>query len=509
MRFLLIWLVAASALGLAARADASWYQANSKHFIIYADATPEELRDYGTKLERFDQAVRMARAMDDPPLTDSNRLTIYQLRDPGELVRLTGDPSILGFYVAHARGSLAFVARKKARFKGDIDSDIVFFHEYAHHLMLQASTAALPEWLVEGSAEFLSTAQLNVDGTVTFGAAANHRAMGILALHHELPLTMMIKETYGDLTGWQTELVYARGWLLTHYLTFEPSRRGQLDRYVAGIQRGMTSLESANAAFGELATLDRELNRYAERKQLTGLVFTPDASKLSTVSVRPLTAAEAAMMPVRLRSEAGVTRKMAPTVAAQARKLAAPYPSDAFAQTALAEAEYDAKNYPAADAAADKALAADPRNVHALIYKGLARMELAKANPASANWAEVRSWFAKANRLDTENAEPLMLYYQTFMAAGAQPTDSATKGLLYALVLAPQDGQLRLLASRQLLKDGRAAEAKQAIAPLAFDPHGGALRDIAKKVVGDMDRGDSTGAVKLIDDWEKPVEKGN
>jgi len=112
MRFLLIWLVAASALGLAARADASWYQANSKHFIIYADATPEELRDYGTKLERFDQAVRMARAMDDPPLTDSNRLTIYQLRDPGELVRLTGDPSILGFYVAHARGSLAFVARK-------------------------------------------------------------------------------------------------------------------------------------------------------------------------------------------------------------------------------------------------------------------------------------------------------------------------------------------------------------------------------------------------------------
>ena len=154
-------------------------------------------------------------------------------------------------------------------------------------------------------------------------------------------------------------------------------------------------------------------------------------------------------------------------------------------------------------------MAADPKNVHALIYKGLARMELAKANPASANWAEVRSWFAKANRLDTENAEPLMLYYQTFMAAGAQPTDSATKGLLYALVLAPQDAQLRLLASRQLLKDGRAAEAKQAIAPLAFDPHGGALRDIAKKVVGDMDRGDSTGAVKLIDDWEKPVEKDN
>jgi len=102
-----------------------------------------------------------------------------------------------------------------------------------------------------------------------------------------------------------------------------------------------------------------------------------------------------------------------------------------------------------------------------------------------------------------------MLYYQSFMAAGAQPTESATKGLLYALVLAPQDGQLRLLASRQLLKDGRAAEAKQAIAPLAFDPHGGALRDIAKKVVGDMDRGDSTGAVKLIDDWEKPVEKDN
>jgi hypothetical protein len=49
-------------------------------------------------------------------------------------------------------------------------------------------------------------------------------------------------------------------------------------------------------------------------------------------------------------------------------------------------------------------------------------MKLAMAKPGSAaDWKSVRSWFAKANRLDTENAEPLILYYQSFVAAGERP----------------------------------------------------------------------------------------
>jgi hypothetical protein len=63
--------LAASLLAAAAPAHASWHEARSRHFIIYADADAGELNAYATKLERFDQAVRMARGMGDPPLTDA------------------------------------------------------------------------------------------------------------------------------------------------------------------------------------------------------------------------------------------------------------------------------------------------------------------------------------------------------------------------------------------------------------------------------------------------------
>jgi hypothetical protein len=134
-------------------------------------------------------------------------------------------------------------------------------------------------------------------------------------------------------------------------------------------------------------------------------------------------------------------------------------------------------------------------------------MELAKAKPAGTDWNEVRGWFVKANRLDTENAEPLMLFYKSFLAAGARPTDSATKGLLYALVLAPHDAEVRLMAVRELLIDGRVPEAKRAIEPLAFDPHSERSQGTAGKILTAIESGKPDAAVSLIDDWRKRRDK--
>ena len=105
-----------------------------------------------------------------------------------------------------------------------------------------------------------------------------------------------------------------------------------------------------------------------------------------------------------IRSKLGMERANAPRIAADARRLAASHGDDPFVQVALAEAEYDAENYAAAAAAADRALAADPNHVHALIYKGRAEMKLAAVKGAAADWARIRTWFTRANKLDTENA---------------------------------------------------------------------------------------------------------
>jgi tetratricopeptide (TPR) repeat protein len=503
MRRVLKFCLAASMLVGTTPARAAWQEAKSKHFIIVGDTDPNELGAYAQKLERFDQAVRMARGMNDPALADSGKLRIYFLKSANQLIDLTGGYGILGQYIGRASGSYAFVSKIKGKDERDFNSDIVFFHEYAHHLMLQNWAAALPTWFVEGFAEFLGTAKINDDGSVVLGGALNHRAYSVHANQHDLYFTEMLGGTPRGLTAWQMEIMYARGWLLTHYLTFEPSRRGQLDRYIAGIQQGQNGVDAARSAFGDLRKLENELDKYANAKEITGVVIRPDPAKVGTVSVRALSPAEAKLVPIRMRSDYGVSEQVAGIVAGKARRLAEQYPNDPFAQSVLAEAEYDADNYDASEQAADRALAANPNYVHALIYKGRAEMARAKKAPASVDWNKVRAFFAKANRLDTENAEPLMLYYRTFKEAKAAPTPSAVNGLLYAVVLAPQDNYLRWLAVRQLVMDNRLKEAKQLIAPMAFEPHSDRNRTVADQVLAAIDAGDSTKALGVIEEHEK------
>ena len=64
MRFGLYLTVAAAAI--ASPASAAWQQASSKHFVIYGDMPAAEMRDYATKLEKFDAAARLVRKMNDP-----------------------------------------------------------------------------------------------------------------------------------------------------------------------------------------------------------------------------------------------------------------------------------------------------------------------------------------------------------------------------------------------------------------------------------------------------------
>lgn len=502
-------LFAAVALWAASTpALAEWQSAKTRHFIIYADESPAELRDYALRLEQFDQAVRSARNMADPPLTDTGRLTIYVFKDVAAFSRLLEtSEGIFGLYGTRDSGAYAFVAKAKPHGPGEIDSDIVFFHEYAHHLMLQDSSSYYPPWLVEGFAEFLSTAVIDSNGKVTLGSAANHRSAGVYAPDHDLPVSALVGDSYRSLNGWQWELLYSRGWLLTHYLTFEPSRKGQLDLYISGIQSGKTPLESAKAAFGDLLKLDRDLDEYARRKSLSAIVVQTDPSKIGAIEIHPLAEAKAAVLPVQMQLAFGVSRATADRVAGQARRIAARFPNDATVLATLAQAEDEARDYSAASAAADRAIALDPTNIHALIYKGRALMDAGKASPDSADWDAIRGWFARANHVDPEDAEPLMLFYTTYKESGAAPTESAIKGILYALVLSPQNRKLRLLAVRQLLLDRRLAEAKADFAPLASDPHTRDFHDTAEDILQAMNSGDSTKALTLLDSWQAKNEK--
>jgi tetratricopeptide (TPR) repeat protein len=508
MRVLVAWLFAAALLALSGRADAAWYEAKSKHFIIYANDNPKRLQTFAERLERFDQAVRFVRQMDDPQLTDSQRLQVFVVGSEEAVARLIGSDYARGMYRSGVSGSFAFVARTAgSSFEvWNVNTEEIFFHEYAHHLQLQYSELALPTWVIEGFAEFFATTEIGKDGRITIGKYPAYRVAALLT-ESSPTFEQIVGSTYKRLSPLQVNVLYGRAWLLMHYLNFDKSRKGQLGKYTEDIQNGMTALDAARDAFGNLKQFDRDLTRYMHG-MLMGIVIKPGAISIGPVALRAIGPAEAAIMPVSIRSKRGVDDRTAPKVAADARKVAAAYPADPFVQSALAEAEYDAGKYSAADEAADRALAADPNNVHALIYKGRAQMMLGKASPRTAHWEGVRSWFIRANKIDTENAEPLMLYYRTFVEAGERPTKNAIDGLLYAVALAPKDEELRVNAVRQLLIDNHLAQAKSLFAPLAYQPHSSdQSSDLNAKVMAAISSGDAKAAISFIDEAGQPQKK--
>jgi hypothetical protein len=347
----------------------------------------------------------------------------------------------------------------------------VLFHEYAHHFLLSQSIVAYPAWLSEGYAEFVATARFPKEG-VMIGAPAQHRAYGLLD-SVKLPIRTLLAPT-ARMSALETDQLYGRGWLLTHYLIFDTERRKQLNPYLIALNQGRPPLEAAEQAFGDLKTLDRALDAYLRQRRMTVATISHSSLPKIDVAVRPLSAGERALVTMRMTSTRGVDGKTAAPLYVRAQKAAAPHANDPVAQGWLAEMAFDAGQDAAAEAAADRALAADARSVQALLYKGMVRLRrVAAAKTATGDkaWTEARSWIVKANRIDTDAAAPLLLYYDSFMLAGAPPSKSAVIGLHRAQELAPQDEALRFRSARQFLLDGDVANAKQTLRPLAFSPH--------------------------------------
>lgn len=458
-----------------AHAATEWREASTDHFIIYADAPDHWLRSFAERLEKFDSGLRYLRNMETLSPGHSNRLVIFVVANGTAVRKLCGANcnNVYGFYVPRVGGSIAVAPRDIfGASSRDFTPEVVLLHEYTHHFLLANSRGAHPRWLNEGFAEFNSTAEAAKDGSLCFGRAAQHRAYGLLS-GDKLRLETVLDPGTRKLGAQEQDRFYGRSWLLLHYLTFEETRRGQLATYVEAFNNGKTSLEAARTAFGNLAKLDRELDSYLDRRVLLCRKVSAENLTAGTMAIRPLTAGEAAMLPLRMRSDRGVDELQAAALVPEGRNAAKAFPNDAGAQVVLAGIEYDAGNLDEAEVAADRALAADPKAFRALLYKGriaVQRIENAQSNDAQA-WNEARTWFVKANALDHDDAAALYGFFMTFVQQGLQPNDNAAAALRRAFKLSPQDYELRWTYASYLLNSGETAEARLVLMPLAHDPH--------------------------------------
>ena len=505
-------LGAAMAMMLSASpAHAEWHEAKTNHFVLTIDDTAANARAFAERLERFDAALRRLYGVSDDPDQHNRPIQIFAFKEK-LFYETCGCILQLGYYQRRIQNSVIF-----SRHMPEIDqktkdgwwsSQTLILHEYAHHFANNNFPIAYPYWFSEGFAEFNATARFQPDGGVLIGYPANYRAAAIKSGGHLSPRQLFVPERYSF--GGNIDLLYGRGWLLTHYLMLKKERAGELGAYLDATNKGMDSLAAAERVFGDLKKLNAELDAYAKGALAPSLRVAPAGTTID-VTVRALTLGEAAMLPVYARVISGIQKGQRSSVASKAAKIASRFPADPVVQEQWAEAEMAAEHLDRADEAADAAIRLDPNRVGSLVVKGLvaeARLEETHSiDPAS--WNTSRGWFVRANRTNSNAALPLYHYYASFIRSKQAPTRASIKGLRRAQVLAPESSEPRVMLARQLLLDGDVAGTRSLLQPLAFSPHAKSDKNLLKQIIDLIDAGKIVEAKRLIEPMGKADEKSD
>jgi tetratricopeptide (TPR) repeat protein len=490
------WLLLLTA-GMAAPAHAQWHEAGSRRFVVYAAGKPEIARRMAEKLERLDAAMRAMRAMPDTDPGPANRLRVFVVTGMADVERLAGRQNVAGYYRPRAGASMIVVPRRdNADEETDLSADQVLFHEYAHHFMYRNFSGTVPGWFTEGFAEFFAPTKFERDGSALVGTPPLYRASSILALR-QMPLEQVLEPKPRRRTPEETNQFYGMGWLLVHYFTLEPERRLQLNAYLEAINSGKRSLDAARSAFGDLKLLDRALDRYKTAK-LMAFRIPAQMIQPGPITLRAMTPGESALMDLHIVSTNGVNKKQAATLLPRIQRAVADHGKDAWAMTVLAEAEFDVGNFAASLAAAEKAVALDPKSRRGHQYVGMARTALArsaeKPEEKAALLKAARQAIAAGNRLDPDDPIPMLLMYSSYRDDSTRtPHPSVVEALHYAQRLAPEDIGVRWMSMSERLRAGDLEQAKLLIAPMAYNPHAPADNP-AMKLLQLMEAGDLAGA---------------
>ncbi len=502
---------------------AEWREAETQHFRIVSSGEEKDLRKFAERLEYFHTLLRMATGTSET----SQRIVkvrVFLVPAIGDVKRLIGDSNsdVAGFYNPGNAGALAVVPRSTG--DGTFTGQVILFHEYAHHFMLQYAPAAYPSWYVEGFAEIAATASFERKGAITYGKPASHRQYELEGGRY--PVTAMIDGTYlkdrGTGRGWS----YGDAWLVTHYLTFSDTRRGQLRGYLNAINAGK-SPSAAAQVFGNLTDLQREIGIYLNGRSFPyrAVPIAPEA--IGEVALRTLGPAESALIDYTIELERQTSLPTAPPVPDPGNPAAADKPKDGadprddFEQRLakatqrraewltkldaianrhaadhagwqlLARAQCASEAFAACAAAADRALALHPADASAVSSKAEAAIALALKLPpderAPLVYAE-QARLLKAIASEPDNPLPLIAFYNSFSALGRGADADGLNALATAVLLVPQEEDLRINLAREYFARGRLNDARVLLGPLAYSAHNSSAAALAQAILEAIER---------------------
>lgn len=487
------------------QALSKWKEAESDHFLIYSDGDEKYLNKLSGRLEAVHYLLTIATGMQQPADGSIVKVKVFAVGDVADVRRLIGDPQspAAGYYDAQLAGALSVIPRDSGS-SGSFSAELILFHEYAHHFMLQYQAAVYPAWYVEGFAEIVGTASFERPGVITYGKAAKHRESE-LRYTKRYPAAKLVDGTFQKdkrgAEGWE----YGDAWALSHYLTFSDKRKGQLGAYLRAINSSQSFAE-ASKVFGNLNDLTREVNIYIEGGSFPYKTPALPVDVQKAPAIRPLTVTQAELLEDQIVMErlAQISTREEYDIWSKRREKegkplkqdydsyykektearskwmdglnarVARFANDPSAWTIKAHAECMSKDFAACQNSADRALALNPNSWEAQMRKGQALIGLAKEGPEAGRAAsakEGRKWVLKANASNPPAHEPLLYYYQSFAAEGKRAPDNALQSLQQVVNTIPQIGSTRLALGSELVARKQWVAARKTLIPLAFSPH--------------------------------------
>lgn len=337
LRRLRMLVIIASAAPAAQAAD--WQRLASPHFEMITDA---EARDAAKVLDRL-EAVRHV------------FLESIGGKAPAVPVRV--------FLFASERTFRKFEPRRAVRgfHQGGPDRDYIVLygatedtlraarHEYIH-VLLNHTSATLPMWLEEGTAELYSTVELNRAGALVGLPVIEHaRALARLEWIPAQPFAAATRDAALLNNSGHAGLFYAQAWALVHMLNFSPAWRTRLPRFVEMIDQGTPAGLAFEPAFG--APIERALAEakvYVRQGRFPSLpLAVPARPENPVLSSEPLDTARAALAQSELLLALGRSEAAASLLAPLA---ANPSASPAEVETALGLRALAARDTPSAKA---------------------------------------------------------------------------------------------------------------------------------------------------------------
>lgn len=467
-------------------AQAEWFEATSRNFIVYSEGSERDARDFAAKLERFNYVLRAYHHVTAPPAP--NKLRVFLMSSKNGVARMAEQPAssgIAGYYVPWARAQMLIGTRSRATTRtGDLDPESILLHEYTHHFMYRYFPATYPVWYSEGFAEFWGSTRFGENDLVEVGLPAEHRFNTFRQLGW-LPIDRLFKaHNYQEIGGTNVFLLYAEGWLINRYMFEHPERKHQVEQYLNLVNRGTSYEDAVRQAFPDIGAFNSELYSYSGQVRYNVLQLPFRTIEVGEITTRTLRPAEQALITHEIKLSQGYLQREAQDFATEVRTIAARFPDDPFAIRMVMETERLAGNDAASLAAADRLLAIEPNNARALTTKGLiqiAQLRAAGSTDAAA-WDAARQLFLRANRLAENDPIVLEAYYDSFTAQGVRPPDGAQNALYSAMELAPSDPELRYKVALDFEQRNMIPEAIAVVRPYAYaTPHRGNESDAERR----------------------------